>query len=132
MNEETGEICDYCRQRPGPTADLMSSKSRACWNACQQVGRIGDLAYLGIAAAHPQQLGATPRQTTPGKTVRQKTCASIARSRSGGSRWSTQSGRIRRYASLSEMDRHHRQQHSARTRAVAGLVNRQIRSRLPC
>ena len=41
-------------------------------------------------------------------------------------------GRMRRYQCLSRTDRHHRRNHTARTRAVAGLVNRQIRSRLPC
>jgi hypothetical protein len=41
-------------------------------------------------------------------------------------------GRMRRYQCLSQTDRHHRNKHTARTRAVAGLVNRQIRSRLPC
>jgi hypothetical protein len=38
---------------------------------------------------------------------------------------------MRRYQCLSQQDRHHRRNHSTRTRAVAGLVNRQIRSRRP-
>jgi hypothetical protein len=33
-------------------------------------------------------------------------------------------GRLRRYQALSQVDRHHRRGHSARVRAVAGLVNR--------
>ena len=41
-------------------------------------------------------------------------------------------GRMRRYQCLSHTDRHHRRNHTAWTRAVAGLVNRRIRSRLAC
>jgi hypothetical protein len=41
-------------------------------------------------------------------------------------------GRLRRFESLNQMDRHHRQNHQRRVVAVAGLVNRQIRHRLPC
>jgi hypothetical protein len=40
-------------------------------------------------------------------------------------------GRARRYQSITQSDRHHRQLHTARVRAVAGLVNRQIDARLP-
>ena len=32
-------------------------------------------------------------------------------------------GRLRRYQALSQVDRHRRRQHTARVRAVAGLVN---------
>lgn len=41
-------------------------------------------------------------------------------------------GRMRRYQALTQTDRHHRHHHTARTRAVAGLVNRQFALRLPC
>ena len=41
--------------------------------------------------------------------------------------------RLRRYQALSQVDRHHRRNHTARVRAVAGLVNRacSITSRTP-
>lgn len=39
-------------------------------------------------------------------------------------------GRLRRYQALTQMDRQHRLQHTARVMAIAGLVNRQLRSRL--
>jgi len=34
--------------------------------------------------------------------------------------------RLRRYKALSQVDRHHRKGHTARVRAVAGLVNRML------
>jgi hypothetical protein len=34
--------------------------------------------------------------------------------------------RLRRYQALSQVDRHHRRDHTARVRAVAGLVNRML------
>ena len=40
-------------------------------------------------------------------------------------------GRVRRYDSLSQMDRHHRKNHTERVVAVAGLANRQIQARHP-
>ncbi len=133
VNEETGEICDIADSVPGPTADLTVLKESGLLERLPAgVGGIGDLAYLGIAAAHPQQLGATPRRKPRGKD---RPPEDVCFNRAFARRRITVEhtiGRIRRYASLSEMDRHHRQQHSARTRAVAGLVNRQIRSRLPC
>ena len=39
-------------------------------------------------------------------------------------------GRLRPYQRLTQRDRPHRQRHPARGRAVAGVVNRQIRHRL--
>jgi hypothetical protein len=35
-------------------------------------------------------------------------------------------GRLRRYQALSQVDRHRRRGHTARVRAVAGLVNRML------
>jgi hypothetical protein len=39
-------------------------------------------------------------------------------------------GRLRSYQALSQRDRHHRRAHTARVRAVAGLVNRLLERRL--
>jgi hypothetical protein len=38
-------------------------------------------------------------------------------------------GQLRQFQALSQADRQHRQQHTARVRAVAGLVNRRRRQR---
>ena len=39
--------------------------------------------------------------------------------------------RLRRYQALKQTDRQHRKDHEARVVAVAGLVNRQLASRMP-
>jgi hypothetical protein len=41
-------------------------------------------------------------------------------------------GRMRRFKVVSEVDRHHQRNHAARARAVAGLVNRQLRHGATC
>lgn len=133
VNEETGEICDVPDSVPGPTADLTLLKASTLLERLPDgVGGIGDLAYIGIAEAHPQGLGATPRRKPRGKD---RPPEDIAFNRAFSRRRIVVEhsiGRMRRYQCLSQTDRHHRCHHSARTRAVAGLVNRQIRSRLPC
>jgi hypothetical protein len=39
-------------------------------------------------------------------------------------------GRVRRYQSLTQTDRNHRQEHTLRVVAIAGLINRQVAHRL--
>jgi hypothetical protein len=133
VNEETGEICDVAESVLGPTADItLLKQSELLKRLPEGVGGIGDLAYIGIAELHPQGLGATPRRKPRGKE-RPPTdiCFNRAFSRRRIKVEHT-IGRMRRYQCLSQLDRHHRQHHTSRTRAVAGLVNRQLRSRLPC
>lgn len=128
-----GTICDIAEGGPGPTADITLLKRSGLMERLPEgVGGIGDLAYIGIAELHPFGLGATPRRKPRGKDrppedgmfnrtfARRRICVEHT------------IGRMRRYQCLSQTDRHHRQHHTVRTRAVAGLVNRQIRSRLPC
>jgi len=133
VNEETGEICDVSDSVPGPTADITLVKQAEVLKRLPDgVGGIGDLAYVGIAAAHPQGLGATPQRKPRGKD---RPPPDIAFNRAFAKRRIKVEhtiDRMRRYQCLKQTDRHHRRNHSARTRAVAGLVNRQIRSRLPC
>ena len=133
IDEQTGEICDVPDSVPGPTADItLLKESSLLARLPEGVGGIGDLAYVGIADLHPKGLGATPRRKPRGKD---RPPEDIAFNRAFSRRRIKVEhtiGRMRRYQSLNQTDRHHRQNHSARTRAVAGLVNRQIRSRLPC
>lgn len=133
VNEETGEICDIAESVVGPTADLTLLKQSGLLTRLPEgVGAIGDLAYVGIGALHLQGLGATPRRKPRGKErPPEDVCFNTAFSRRRITVEHT-IGRMRRYQSLSQMDRDHRNHHTARTRAVAGLVNHQIRSRLPC
>lgn len=133
VNEESGEICDVADSHPGPTADLSVLRQSGVLDRLPEgVGGIGDLAYIGIAEEHPQGLGATPRRKGRGKD---RPPEDIAFNRAFAKRRIKVEhtiDRMRRYHCLNQTDRHHRCNHSARTRAVAGLVNRQLRSRLPC
>lgn len=133
VNEHDGTVCDVGESVVGPTADLTLLKQSGLLNRLPEgVGAIGDLAYVGIAEAHPQHLGAAPRRKPRGKD---RPPEDVSFNRAFSKRRITVEhtiGRMRRYQSLAQTDRHHRKNHTARTRAVAGLVNRQIRSRLPC
>jgi hypothetical protein len=133
IDEDDGTICDVAESVVGPTADLTLLKQSGLLSRLPQgVGAIGDLAYIGIAEAHPYGLGATPRRKPRGNDrPPEDVCFNRAFAKRRIKVEHT-IGRMRRYQSLSQRDRHHRRNHTARTRAVAGLVNRQIRSRLPC
>jgi hypothetical protein len=133
VDENDGTVCDVEESVPGPMADLtLLKQSGLLLRLPEGVGAIGDLAYVGIGEAHPIGLGATPRRKPRGK---ERPPEDIDFNRAFAKRRITVEhtiGRMRRYQSLSVTDRHHRRNHTARTRAVAGLVNRQIRCRLPC
>ncbi|HKH21151.1 MAG TPA: transposase family protein, partial [Gammaproteobacteria bacterium] len=86
-----------------------------------------DLAYIGIDKLHQQGLGVTPRRKPRGKD---RPPEDIAFNRAFSRRRIVVEhtiGRIRRYEAVTQTDREHRSHHSARVRAVAGLVNRQLR-----
>jgi hypothetical protein len=129
VNEETGEVVHVPDSVKGPTADLTLLKQSGLLQCLPEgVGALGDLAYLGIDTLH--RLGAAPRRKPRGK---ERPPEDILYNQTFSKRRiivENTIGRMRRYRSLSQMDRNHRQLHSERTRAVAGLVNRQIRSRL--
>jgi DDE superfamily endonuclease/Helix-turn-helix of DDE superfamily endonuclease len=133
VDADLGTVCDVPDSVPGPTADLTVLKeSKLMERLPAGVGALGDLAYVGIAALHPQGLGATPRRKPRGKD---RPPEDICFNRAFAKRRIVVEhtiNRLRRYQCLTQTDRHHRQNHAPRLRAVAGLVNRQIRSRLPC
>jgi hypothetical protein len=133
IDEASGEICDVPESVPGPTADItLLKQSELLERLPEGVGAIGDLAYVGIAEVHPAGLGATPRRKPRGKD---RPPEDIAYNRAFSRRRIKVEhtiGRIRRYQSLSQSDRHHRKNHTQRVRAVAGLVNRQLRARCTC
>lgn len=128
-----GTVCDVPDSVPGPTADLTLLQASGLLDRLPAgVGVLGDLAYVGIAALHPQGLGATPRRKPRGKD---RPPEDVCFNRAFAKRRIVVEhtiNRLRRYQCLSQTDRHHRHNHTPRVRAVAGLVNRQIRSRLPC
>ena len=128
--DEEGDIADVAESRPGPWADLkVLRRSGLRRKLPRGVGALGDQAYQGLARWHPEGLGATPRRKPRGRPRRPQDRAynrAFARRRIVVEH---AIGRLRRYQALTQMDRHHRRQHTARVRAVAGLVNRQRRHR---
>jgi hypothetical protein len=126
--DEEGGIADVAESRPGPWADMkVLRRSGLRRKLPRGVGALGDQAYQGLERWHPQRLGATPRRKPRGQPRRPQDRAynrAFARRRIVVEH---AIGRLRRYRSLSDTDRHHRRRHAARVRAVAGLVNRQRR-----
>lgn len=124
---EDGRVTDVAASVRGPTADLtLLKESTLLERLPPDVGTLGDLAYVGIAALHPTGLGATPRrkprgQPRPAEDVAYNTA--FARRRIVVEHTS---GRLRAYQALAQTDRHHRERHTMRVRAVAGLVNRRL------
>ncbi len=133
VDEETGLIADVSDSVPGPTADInLLEQSGLMTRLPEGVGGIGDLAYVGIDKLHPDGLGACPRRKPRGKLrppedVVYNTAFSKRRIIVENT-----IGRMRRYQSITQPDRNHRQGHTERVVAIAGLVNRQITHRLPC
>ena len=129
VDEDTGEIVDVPDSVPGPTADItLLDQSELLDTLPEGVGGMGDCGYQGIAKLHPQ--GYSPRKKPRGKDRPPEDVAyNTAFSRRRIVVENT-NNRLRRYQSLTQTDRNHRQGHTARVRAVAGLVNRQIRRRL--
>jgi hypothetical protein len=124
VDETTGGFVDVAPPVRGPTADLTVLKeSHLLERLPPGVGAIGDLAYIGIAEAHPQGLGATPRRKPRGQ---ERPAEDVAYNRAFARRRIVVEHSIRRlrcYQALSQRDRHHRG-HAGRAVAVAGLVNR--------
>ena len=129
VDEETGRLVDVADSGPGPMADITLLEQSALMKRLPDgVGAIGDLAYVGIdklgAGAAPRR---KPRgQPRPPDDVAYNTAFSKRRIVVEHT-----IGRLRRYQSLAQTDRHHRRHHTARVCAVAGLVNRQFTNRLP-
>jgi len=130
IDEGTGQIVDLSESVVGPTADItLLELSGLCERLPEGVGAIGDLGYVGIAKLLGEGRGACPRRKPRNKDRPPEDVEynrAFARRRV---KVEHTIGRMRRYQSLAQTDRHHRKKHSARTRAVAGLVNRQLRSR---
>jgi transposase len=132
VDEETGEVVDISDSVPGPTADITLLKQSGVLERLPDgVGGIGDLAYVGADKLLEGCPFGTPRRKPRGKA---RPPEDIAFNRAFSRRRITVEhtiGRMRRFQSLTQTDRHHRHLHTARTQAVAGLVNRQLRRHLP-
>lgn len=131
IHEQTGQVVDVPDSVPGPTADIkLLEQSGLMARLPAGVGAMGDLAYVGIDKLDDLHVGAAPRrkprgQPRPAEDVAYNTA--FSRRRIGVEHTI---GRMRRYQSITMTDRNHRQDHTARVRAIAGLANRQIEARL--
>ena len=132
VNEFNGLFIDVADSVPGPTADIKVLEHSDLLNRLPEgVGAIGDLAYIGIDQLHPDGLAAAPRRKPRGKPRPE---ADIAYNTEFSRRRiivENSIGRLRRYEAVNQTDRHHRQMHTERVVAIAGLVNRQILPRFP-
>ena len=132
VNELTGQFVDVADSVPGPTADIKVLDQSALLNRLPAgVGGLGDLAYIGIDKLHPQGLAAAPRRKPRGQP---RPAEDRAYNRAFSQRRiivEHSIGRLRRYEAITQTDRHHRQLHTERVVAIAGLVNRQIAHRFP-
>ncbi len=129
VDEATGEIVDVSDSVPGPRADVkLAEQSRVLERLPDGVGAVADCGYQGIHDLHP--LAYSPRKKPRGKDRPVEDVAyntALARRRIIVE---NTLNRARRYQSITQADRDHRRHHAARVRAVAGLVNLQLRSRL--
>lgn len=127
VDEETGQVVEVADSVPGPTADIKGlKKSRLLKRLPSGVGGLGDLAYVGIADLHPEGRGATARRKPRGQP---RSLADRRYNKAFSRRRMVVEhgiGRLRRYQALTHTDRHFRKGHTARVRAVAGLVNRML------
>jgi hypothetical protein len=126
--DEDGRVVDVGDSRPGRWADLKVFRRSGLLGKLvrAKVGALGDLAYLGIDGLSPRLCGATPRRKPRG---RQRPPQDRRYNRAFARRRIVVEhaiGRLRKYQALSQVDRHRRRLHTARVRAVAGLVNRML------
>jgi hypothetical protein len=126
VDENTGEIVDVSDSQPGDIT--LVEQSGILERLPANVGAIGDCGYQGIHDLHP--FAYSPRKKPRGKDRPPEDVAyNTAFSRRRIIVENTLN-RARRYQSISQTDREHRRHHATRVRAIAGLVNFQLRSRL--
>ena len=127
VEAETGHIVDVADSVAGPTADISLLKASGLLDRLPpEVGIGGDLGYVGMDKLRQTGVAATPRRKPRGQARPPQDVAynrAFARCRI---KVEHSIGRMRRYQCLNQTDRHHRRSHTARVRAVAGLVNRQL------
>ena len=123
-----GRVAAVAASRPGRWADLeVFRRSGPAGKLIRaRVGALGDLGYVGLDGLSPRLHGATPRRKPCG---RERPRADRRYNRAFARRRIVVEhgiNRLRRYQALSQVDRHRRKHHTARVRAVAGLVNRML------
>lgn len=127
IDGQSGKVVAVSDSVCGPTSDLKLLEASGLLDRVDpEVGLLGDLAYVGAAPRHPAGLAFTPRRKPRGKPRPPEDVLSNTAFAAERIAVEHTIGRLRRYQALAQLDRHHRQAHAARVRAVAGLVNRQL------
>jgi DDE superfamily endonuclease/Helix-turn-helix of DDE superfamily endonuclease len=125
VDEGSGRFVDVSDSVPGRWADIkLLKKSRLMGRLPAGVGGIGDLGYVGIRDLHAS--GACPRRKPRGKP---RPPEDVRYNRAFSRRRIVVEhalARLRRSRAVSDVNRHRRQGHALRVRAVAGLVNRML------
>jgi hypothetical protein len=129
VDSESGQVREVSDSVPGRVSDItLLKQSGAVERVPEDEGLLGDAAYQGIQQLHPG--GFSPHKKP---LKRELTEAELAYNHAFSQRRiivEMTINRLRRYQSLTQMDRQHRCHHTARVNAVAGLVNRQLCHRL--
>lgn len=124
VDGQSGRLVDTSASVAGPTSDLSLLKQSGLLERLpEECGAAGDLGYLGLDKLHP--LAFLPRRKPRGKPRPAEDKPYNTAFSSFRVIVEQTIGRLRRFQSLSQMDRNHRRQQGARVAAVAGLVNRQ-------
>lgn len=125
VDADNGYISDVSDSVRGPTADIkLLEESGLLQRLPDEIGIGGDLAYIKLA--NLRQNGFSPRRKPRGKE-RSIPDAVFNRVFSHFRIIVEHTiGRMRRFQSINQIDRHHRHYHTARTRPIAGLVNRHL------
>lgn len=126
------QIIDVASSVRGPTADITVLKESGVLERLPaQTVLCGDLGYVSLPEVYSAGRGITPRRKPRGQPRPAGDIEfnrAVARVRIPVEHTIN---RLRRYQTLTQTDRHHRQKHTARVCAVAGLVNRQLQARNP-
>jgi hypothetical protein len=125
VDADTGQIVEVSESVRGPTADIkLLEQSGLLDRLPDEVGVGGDLAYIKLATLRHH--GFSPRRKPRGKPrpVQDRVFNRVF----SHFRVIVEHtiGRMRRFQAISQRDRHHRRYHTARTHAIAGLVNRHL------
>lgn len=132
VQPDTGLFMDVGESVRGPTNDhtlIGESGLRGRLPSCTVLG--GDLGYVGAVKEPGDMEVVTPRRKPRDK---ERPAEDVAYNKAFAKvrvKVEHSIGRARRYQALSQQDRHHRELVTERGQAVAGLVNRQITTRLP-
>lgn len=129
---ETGYISDIADSVPGRQADITLLRQSGVLDRLPNgIGCLCDSAYQGVAKLHPLAFSAIKRL---GGNAPPLTDEQLAYNRAFASQRILVENtlcRMRCFQCLTQRDRQHRQQHTARVCAVAGLVNFSLEARFP-